>query len=181
MIIVSGPDNSGKTTLVKKLAEDLKLNNLPKCKSLPLWEHPLQYSDWIIDTIKKAGPHDIVDRCFIDEIVYGPVMRGRICFSALQSLDLSHILVDKKPLIIIPNPGADRISQTYAEREQYPELHQNLRVLFRYYEVMNEYPFNQCPQYIFDYRFDPNYEIVKHVAQMYILKQEYESNLGGTI
>jgi GTPase SAR1 family protein len=180
MIIVSGPDNSGKTTLVKKLCEDLHLNNLPKCKSLPLWEHPVEYSDWIIQTIKDSHHDDIVDRCFIDELVYGPIMRGKVCFDAPQFKACADALVDKSPLIIITNPGANMISKSYAEREQYPQLHQNLKVLFRYYEAMNEYPFNQCPQYIFDYSFDPYYERVKYIAQMHIIRDQYRET-GGRI
>ena len=174
MIIVSGPDNSGKTTLVGKLCESLRLNNLPKCQHLPLWEHPVQYSDWIVDTISHGKYNDIVDRCFIDEVVYGPVMRGKICFNAYQAQDCANALVMRKPLIIITNPGVDLITKSYAEREQYPKIHQNIQVLDRYYDVMNEYPFNQCPQYIFDYRFDPNYEIVSHIVQMHMISEQYK-------
>lgn len=174
MIIVSGPDNSGKTTLVKRLVEELGLNNLEKCKSLPLWKHRGDYRRWIVDTIENAGPRDIVDRCLIDEYVYGPVMRGKVCFDALDEYIIENALKGKNILFVITNPGAQAIEKTFHEREQYPQLKENLRILERFYYIINREPFNWFPHYIFDYRFDPDYDLVKHVVLSHIFKEEHK-------
>lgn len=168
MIIVSGPDNSGKTTLVKRLCEDLGLNNMPKCTSLPLWANPDDYFDWVMSTLARGQANDIVDRCYIDELVYGPVMRGKVSFSPMQ-IDLANKLFEAcQPLLIVTDPGLVAISKSYAERDQYPELRENLAVREEYYSVLKNRPFSEVPKYIFDYRFDPDYQLVKSFVKDFI-------------
>jgi GTPase SAR1 family protein len=172
MIIVSGPDNSGKTTLVQHLVKEMGLTNLAKCQYLPLWLHHKEYAAWVVDTLKNSTKFDIVDRCYIDELVYGPIMRGCVCFKSLEKYVIDRELAHVKPLIIITNPGDSKILESYGDREQYPKYQQNIRVRNRYYQIINEEPFNECPHYIFDYRFDPDYKKVEIIVQSYINKEE---------
>lgn len=76
-----------------------------------------------------------------------------------------------KPLLIITDPGVDSIVSTYKQREQYPNLPENLMVRKEYYSVIHDRPFSEAPLYIFNYNFDPDYTLVKSVIKYY-LKEE---------
>lgn len=171
MIIVSGPDNSGKTSLVNELCNGGGLIKIPKCKAFPLWEHPAEYAEWIRDVLLSSPDNGIVDRCFIDELTYGPIIRGRISFSSIDLASIYSIYRVVKPLLIITDPGVDSIIATYENREQYPNVSQNLEVRDKYYEVVANTPFYKAPLYIFNYNFDPDYTLVKSVIKHY-LKEE---------
>lgn len=170
MIIVTGPDNGGKTTLVRKLVDDMGLDNMEKCKTLPLWAHHNEYTNWIVNTFKESTHVSVVDRCYIDELVYGPIMRGKICFDAIDTYRIQKAFLDVKPLIILADPGPNKLMERYGEREQYPDISDNLTVQSRFYKELQEHPFTEVPKYIFDYRFDPEYKLVKKVVAYYISK-----------
>lgn len=174
MIIVSGPDNSGKTSLVNRLCDDMGLVRIPKFNVLPPWEHPHEYAKWIRETLSTGPVNGIVDRCFIDELVYGPVIRKRVSFSMTDWSLINGVYRTVKPLMIITDPGFDSIIDTYRNREQYPSIDQNLEVRERYYEVVSSYPFDHAPLYFFNYNFDPGYTLVKSVIDYYIRRKENE-------
>lgn len=171
MIIVSGPDNSGKTSLVDYLVKEVGMDKVKKDFPQPPYEHPDEYTDWVCNTINTGGVFDIVDRCFIDELVYGPIMRGQICFDKDQYFRCIKAISDNKPLFIITDPGKQKIKETFAEREQYPDIQSNLNIQRRYHHVIHLSPFCDCPVYYYDYRFDPKYELVQIVARHYILRK----------
>lgn len=171
MIIVSGPDNSGKTSLINHLLASTNLVKIPKFNMLPPWEHPEEYADWIRQTLLNSPSNGIVDRCFIDELAYGPVMRGKVSLSILDLVSICTIYSKVKPLLIITDPGADSIVSTYKQREQYPNLPENLMVREEYYKIIYKRPFSEAPLYIFNYNFDPDYTLVESVIKHY-LKEE---------
>lgn len=175
MIIVSGPDNSGKTSLLDYLVSEVGLKKMPKCEFTPVWEHPEEYTKWVLQTL-KGGKFDIVDRCYIDELVYGPIMRGKIMFDYSDVISINQQLVESKPLLIICNPGKEKILETYYEREQYPSIDRNMFVKRRFYEILGFYDFDEIPVYIFNYRFDPDYKLVTKVVDFYSIRKgtEYE-------
>lgn len=171
MIIVSGPDNSGKTSLINHLLANTNLVRIPKFNVLPPWEHPEEYANWIKKTLLTSPSNGIVDRCFIDELAYGPIMRGKVNLPLLDLISIYTIYGNVKPLLIITDPGVDSIVSTYKQREQYPNLPENLMVRKEYYSVIHSRPFSKAPIYIFNYNFDPDYTLVKSVIKHY-LKEE---------
>lgn len=80
MVIVEGPDNSGKSTLIKQLKTELGLTEIPRLAHGPangardLCRRTYQ----IIDSVTKAKSHRIIlDRfTLIGEDIYGPVLRN---------------------------------------------------------------------------------------------------------
>lgn len=171
MIIVSGPDNSGKSTLVRHLTKELGLGTVSKDYPTPPWKHAEEYTKWIQDILDDMNTFDIVDRCFIDEMVYGPIMRGGICFNKYQYSKCIQAILKATPLFIITDPGDEKIKETFMDRKQYPNLAQNISVAKEFRTILRERPFNDCPSYHFDYRFDPNYHLVTHVARHYIIQK----------
>lgn len=73
IIILEGPDGSGKTTLANKLQKQtgymLLHRSQPKTE-----EEKARMMDEYMQVI-KAGKNCIMDRCWYSEMVYGPVMR----------------------------------------------------------------------------------------------------------
>lgn len=79
MIIVEGPDGSGKTTLAKKLADKFGLD-YRRHDSVSSVEGPLGDSiiSWWNEQIFENSPTAIYDRCFyVSELMYQPIMVGR--------------------------------------------------------------------------------------------------------
>lgn len=68
IIIVEGPDGSGKSTLVKQICEKLKYEEL---KCIPR-NYPGQYSLWnvFLSNCTNSGKNYVIDRCFISELIY---------------------------------------------------------------------------------------------------------------
>lgn len=99
MIIVTGMDNTGKTTLVQELSNRL---SYPVVKSpgphLSIDEKRL----WILDQLTREDSvpsHIIYDRFMpFEEMVYGPVLRGEFTFSLDE--DLLQELKNRRPVIV---------------------------------------------------------------------------------
>lgn len=73
-IIVEGMDGSGKSTLIASLADEyqfLKIITRPQGRS---------FDDWWPEELDrpKSGIVPIYDRFFYSELVYGPILRGKI-------------------------------------------------------------------------------------------------------
>lgn len=111
MIIVEGPDNSGKSTLVKQLAKDLDLiiykGERGPCKdSGDLIERTTNM------LLKYGERRSIADRCpLIGESIYGPILRNhdlwseeKPVFNLQQSLFLEALRTGKLILIYCRPP-----------------------------------------------------------------------------
>lgn len=70
-IIIDGIDKTGKSTLARHLSK--KLNMPIKKFSAPDKNPLMEYAEFIIN---KKRPH-IIDRCYLSELAYGPVKRGK--------------------------------------------------------------------------------------------------------
>ena len=81
MIIVEGPDNSGKSTLIKNLAKDFKLRTLKCSRHGPPIDGNDNYQrtqEIIERALKFPDNNIIVDRIsLIGEEIYGPILRGK--------------------------------------------------------------------------------------------------------
>jgi len=82
-LIFTGPDRTGKTTLINSLLETLKKDSGYKDKyiSLRKFSKPdtaikarLEYMNYISNLFRNK--YTIADRCFYDEEIYGPLYRG---------------------------------------------------------------------------------------------------------
>lgn len=77
MIIIEGPDGSGKTTLVKRLSEQLRLPVAPRVVSKET-EAMVDLKVWVEENVKAGFQQKIFDRHrLISEFIYGPIKRTR--------------------------------------------------------------------------------------------------------
>lgn len=108
MMIFTGMDNSGKTTIVQKTAKKL---GLPVVKS-PGPDHSVDEKHiWLLDqmTREKAFPGSVIFDRFLpfEEMVYGKVLRG----DPIYSLDDPYMksLKDLNPTIVYTRPHSSTI------------------------------------------------------------------------
>ena len=108
MLIFTGMDNSGKTTLVNKVSKDL---GLPVIKSLGPNHSRDEKHIWFLDqmTREKAFPSSVIFDRFLpfEEMVYGRVLRG----DPIYSLDDPYMksLKDLDPIIVYTRPSSEVI------------------------------------------------------------------------
>lgn len=75
MIIVEGPDGSGKTTLIEYLADRLEVPVAPRVVSKDT-EAMVDLQEWVAEDVKKGPEPIIYDRYrLFSEAVYGPILR----------------------------------------------------------------------------------------------------------
>lgn len=118
MLIFTGMDNSGKTTLAKEVSQDL---GLPIIKSMGPNHTKDEKHVWFLDQMarEKAYPGSVIFDRFLpfEEMVYGKVLRG----DPIYSLDDPYMksLRDLNPTIIYTRPSSETIFN-WDGREQMP-------------------------------------------------------------
>lgn len=94
IILVEGPDGSGKSTLIKNLLE--QLNNAKQFACVPR-DWPIQKDSWnlLMYNISNEQNIAIIDRCFISELVYRCIKNDELCnislIDALELLNKPHV------------------------------------------------------------------------------------------
>lgn len=84
MIVVEGPDGSGKTSLVQRLINDLKLQQIPRAASSDA-EYMVPLDEWVENVQYRADERIILDRHqLISHLMYGPTMK-RTLYGKFQS------------------------------------------------------------------------------------------------
>lgn len=123
MIIVEGPDNAGKSTLVKQLlALDPALRILHRERFRP------ERQESIADTYIKAlqpddgdrlrHSHAIADRFFASECIYGPLFREGCRMSLADHMVIRAWLKSYNALVVHCDAPDAVIQKSWAEREQ---------------------------------------------------------------
>ncbi len=132
LIIVEGPDNSGKSTLIQALAAQLRLP-MARTYRMPQTEEDIQHwHNWA-----NAAPYPLIlDRhSAISDLIYSPLVRNT---SGASSLRLASACRNGHYLIYC-RPHWDTIAATYNEREQLGGTHEKLTDLIRAYDnLMDE-------------------------------------------
>lgn len=157
MIIVEGMDNSGKTTLIEKLADDLKLvkvNNRKRPESSnDIWM-------WVSASVEMARHHPtILDRWApISEPIYGPICRDTRLFSSHdQALTMAYLeTFIKRPIIIYCRPSESKI-RSWGDRAQMDGVIKNSeRLLVAYDHSMKSLAaeFQKCYWINYNYETD---------------------------
>jgi len=139
MIIITGIDNSGKSSLALQLATHFNLPIVKSYKPQSL-DHIKEFHSWANASPRPA----ILDRhCAIDDLVYGPIIRGKTPSSISQALECR-----KEAFLIFCCPSLQTILATYGDREQMEGTHQNLKKL---YEAYQDLMLELEPDYVHDF------------------------------
>lgn len=97
VIIIEGPDGSGKTTLANQLAKQNKCPIIHKCQ--PKSAEKKRMIQEYVDTI-KSNKNVIFDRCWYSEMVYGPIMRDASVIDFYDMYELERLLAKSGAIII---------------------------------------------------------------------------------
>jgi thymidylate kinase len=98
IIIIDGPDGSGKTTLANYLSKQLGFPIKHRSKPETEEEKKQMAQSYVDDIV--SGDNIIWDRCFYSEMVYGPTMRDQSYITHGQMLSLEELLLEKGALVI---------------------------------------------------------------------------------
>lgn len=139
MIIVEGPDNCGKSTLIQKLIDrsqgllvhgNKELHGPPKSLGEYMDRCEKMYSGSGLD---KLTP--VYDRCHLSEAIYGPALRGRMVFEPSDFRQLEKWLSAHDPLYIYCFRSVEKILETFGEREQLNGVQDNIEFIVRGYNI----------------------------------------------
>lgn len=94
LIVIEGPDKTGKTTLAKAIAEQLGFEY--KHFSAPKGSPANEYIDFLL----KLKRPTVCDRFHLGELVYGPMFRGKAGITPLELVTIERVMRLKQTVII---------------------------------------------------------------------------------
>lgn len=155
MIIVTGMDNTGKTTLVNRMSQALGVIPVVKSPGPNLSRDEKHL--WILDqmTREKAFPDSVIFDRFLpfEEMVYGEVLRGETIYSLKDPYLKS--LKALNPTIIYTRPSSKTIFN-FGDREQMPGvIEQKNRLLAAWDDLMWKLITQGWQVIVYDYTTDP--------------------------
>lgn len=181
MIIIEGPDNTGKTTLMDRLIEDIGLIKAPMKFNPHDKEDVCQYvKDFYDVAYNYLSQHQILkevwDRIYFSELIYGPLKRDGVCFTEEQSILLPQLLKKIRPLVIICNTDIETIKNNLHEREQYINENEIEEMKDQYDRLYDKV--TPITPYIYHYNYKhDDYDSLKHFVQLYIRVMEGIKNV----
>ena len=180
MIIIEGPDNSGKTTLLNKLQVEHKLGYLVIPHRGPVQRYHELYCnmEYILNVvIKRSSKRYILDRLpLISESIYGPLCRKRDIWveNFEDKIRFTKALITLDPFIIYCRPPMENIldMKTHQVKEYDTEEHlaQVNRQKRNIVEAYDNYFYNWYNPYRF---FIYDYTNPQHDAELNKLLKEY--------
>ena len=179
MIIIEGPDNAGKTTLMKQLMEDFDLKQAPlkfdphDKEDVP--KEVVDFYDKVMDYMGYKTEDELInevwDRVYFSELVYGPLKRGEVGLTQEQALMVPKIIQAHRPLIIMCMTHKANIINNLAERQQYVDYHEIGEMIDRYNNLLNEMEAFTPYFYRYDYKYN-SYENVRRYVELYLMMRE---------
>jgi thymidylate kinase len=149
MIIVEGPDNAGKTTLVNHIISEfgskVELSHHSRLKGAErdklARQTPMEQRAFVYGNLNRAvlskGPVDVHDRLFYSELVYGPIFHPPVVFNYEETRHINRLLTAISPPIIFCLPPLEVVSG-YAEGEhQLTGVAENTKKIYDSYMVLS--------------------------------------------
>ena len=167
MIIIEGPDNSGKTCLINDLCGQFP--ELTRVKS----PGPKANYDWWMEWLKKPPEElyrTIFDRFYFSQLVYGPLVRQQLELTLQEQEVLESMMWAANPLIIRCNLIDDE--ERFSNREQlfdwetarsaqklYDKAFGDFEYLYYAWKLpaSGEIVFNQVHRYLINYEYPVSY------------------------
>jgi GTPase SAR1 family protein len=181
MVIVEGPDGSGKTSLIKKLQTDLNIPIHERfCHSdgtpiqgesrSSLFTHAYQ------DTISlDEQPVSLYDRhCLISEYVYGPIIRGELPpeFDSPQATRMIKRLASAS-LLVLCMPPLHRLIKSVGAQTQMDGVTDRIASIRAAYTTMGVFWPGRIIHYNFDVHTTDYYKVI-NACRMHIVTRESE-------
>jgi len=152
MVILIGPDHSGKSTLadeISKVNEGLVVHTTYKT----------QYKQFLNVLLSNTDSDLILDRCAICEYAYHKLMGRPFKFTLREWHNLMHLMIARNPLIILSTHIPD---ETEYDKDQYLPYELVPSCLERYQKFLNK---EKIFYVEYDYVTDYSHNIAKIIAE----------------
>ena len=127
MIILEGIDGVGKTTVADYLNKDGYVTY-----HFPFDEKNRDIEEKYLSVLNKDTKKMVLDRCFISELVYGPILRGYSRLSKNQLENILNMYKTVEPVVVYLKANRDDI----LERRKDDNL--DYSIISNYYNALNE-------------------------------------------
>ena len=142
IIIIEGPDGSGKTTLAEKFSKQTGYPIEHRSKPKNEEEKALMMGEYL--HIAKSSRNIILDRCWYSEMVYGKVMRDKSHIDFVQMYELERALDSHGAIIIYcTGPKAALWKRATSRGEDYITSRDDFNAICEEYDKIME-----CPHYV---------------------------------
>lgn len=137
IIIIEGPDGSGKTTLAQQLSRQAGYPIIHKSQPKTEEEKKRMMGEYI--QCIKGSKNVILDRCWYSEMAYGPVMRGSSVISYPEMYELERQAAKGGAIIIYcTGPEAALWARCQKRGEEYIVCRDDFKAIYKNYEdIMN--------------------------------------------
>lgn len=153
-IIIEGVDKTGKTTLANELS---RIFGMPIKKfSAPKDGRAFEsYADFLLN---EKTPH-IIDRCYMSELAYGPVVRGTSQVSPLQK-QLLETAIEGSVICLYCYDTEEAIAGRFdTDKEEYTSKGQIARLLKEYDEQLDKSKLNWLMLDLNKVKAEPSYPV----------------------
>ena len=131
IIIIEGPDGSGKTTLAEQLSRQTGYRMIHRSQPKSEEEKKLMMGEYL--QLIKNNKNVIFDRCWYSEMAYGPVMRDASVIRYPEMYELERMLAKNGALIIYCTGSeaalwmrcTQRGEDYITSRDAFKEIHKN--------------------------------------------------------
>jgi thymidylate kinase len=139
IIIIEGPDGSGKTTLAEQLSRQTGYPILHRSHPKTEEEKKLMMGEYL--QAIKGNKNFIFDRCWYSEMAYGPVMRDDSVISYPQMYELERQLAKSGAVVIYcTGPEAALWMRCQRRGEEYIICRDNFKAIYNNYEDIMSVP-----------------------------------------
>lgn len=171
MIIIEGVDNTGKSTLLKKILEEfpfLEPIRMENAVTATVGEY--RSFVWTVLGFEESK-HLIFDRLLFSEVIYGPIIRDGIRMTMEEVRAAFRLLRFHEPYIIYCRRTAEQIRETFGEREQMDGVANNIEALVKSYDEWMGLikPKTRCKVVIYDFEEEGNLESVMKGLANYLM------------
>lgn len=139
MVIIEGPDGAGKSTLVKQVCDELKL----EVGTRGTKNRDLLWTVTVSDTMRALGmavtgqaPPKVWDRLYYSEFVYAPIQGRDVAFNLMHQRHINAVLDVLKPPRIMCLPPWEIVEANAGKVHQMDGVNDNLEKIYRFYSRM---------------------------------------------
>lgn len=185
MIILEGPDNAGKSTLLTELlALDPSLRVLKRQRFRPEMGETIgtSYMEALMppeDGNRRAHANSVVDRFYASECIYGALFRGGCRMTAREHYLIKIMLISYGAFVVYCNPGWKAIEATWTDREQ---LYDDAKKIHDSYRQRIRRIFYPIP--VIDYDWTSKYAEVDRrsiITRHHTILENYDLQLGWPV
>lgn len=179
MIIVEGPDGSGKTILIKDVVKRLQLwvGTLSVKEPVKIVHSPGPLEEglfeWAANALLLVKEPVVFDRFpYFSDIVYGPTLRKRTLMTATGYQQLKTRLQELHPLVVYCRPPMSTITEASKVWKQMNGVSENLKKIVNNYDHQLLYWMSDFRVFHYDFTQPENKKLLMIVIDEYV-RQDY--------